>query len=169
MWVKLNTVLIEYDLTFVRFGDIRESFISEYSKSHRWLFDVTYSQTPLEISSFLSSWFDVIFSVRFLRTSWWKNFALPIFWFLFSRLSEERNFLSVMCYMDSSGIAPETPPCKGGILLLDYEPSLLFSARVFLLHRINMNQNKFFIILNFNEARNSQLTYSRLYIKLFLI
>jgi hypothetical protein len=37
------------------------------------------------------------------------------------------------------------------------------------LHRINMNQNKFFIILNFNEARNSQLTYSRLYIKLFLI
>ncbi len=25
--------------------------------------------------------------------------------------------------MDLSGIAPETPPCKGGILLLDYRPS----------------------------------------------
>ena len=30
--------------------------------------------------------------------------------------------------MDLSGIAPETPPCKGGILLLDYRPSGLLNS-----------------------------------------
>ena len=58
--------------------------------------------------------------------------------------------------MDLSGIAPETPPCKGGILLLDYRPSFIRRFVVVPLAPETFCRRYFFVsIINIIEASSA--------------